>query len=97
MIWKKGPDNLQLTPPHDIHNQKIKDYLPRGEGASVLLKLMEKVILFFPFLLLILTVKRRGIRLLIQFGYGGRAKTVFSPFYGKVWTKGCRYFRGGSN
>lgn len=42
MVWRNGRDRLDLTPPHDISGRKIKEYLPRGDGAEVLLGLMEK-------------------------------------------------------
>ncbi|MFB0560462.1 MAG: cofactor-independent phosphoglycerate mutase [Candidatus Lokiarchaeia archaeon] len=35
-------EKAQCTPPHDITNQIIKSYLPRGEGSEILLELMEK-------------------------------------------------------
>jgi 2,3-bisphosphoglycerate-independent phosphoglycerate mutase len=41
MVWKDGKDKLKLTPPHDISGKGIKDYMPRGEGADVLIKLMS--------------------------------------------------------
>lgn len=36
MIWDNGPYSWKLTPPHDIINQKITDYLPKGEGCEVI-------------------------------------------------------------
>ncbi len=39
MIWHKGPNGLNLTPPHDISDKKITDYLPDNKK---LLYLMEK-------------------------------------------------------
>lgn len=41
-IWKKGMWKMHTTPPHDIMGKKIKDYLPRGEGAQEVINLMEK-------------------------------------------------------
>ncbi len=40
-VWKGGPASDETTPPHDITNQKIKEYLPKGEGAEDLMKLMR--------------------------------------------------------
>jgi len=40
MVWPDGNDRVETTPPHDIHGKKITEYLPRGEGADVLLDLM---------------------------------------------------------
>ncbi len=41
MVWPKGNDAVETTPPHDIHGKKITEYLPKGEGAEFLLDLME--------------------------------------------------------
>jgi 2,3-bisphosphoglycerate-independent phosphoglycerate mutase len=40
MVWPGGNDAVETTPPHDIHGKKITEYLPRGEGAELLLDLM---------------------------------------------------------
>ncbi|HTP06169.1 MAG TPA: cofactor-independent phosphoglycerate mutase [Nitrospirota bacterium] len=41
MVWKGGKDKIDCTPPHDIQDKDIQDYLPRGEGDEVLNALME--------------------------------------------------------
>jgi 2,3-bisphosphoglycerate-independent phosphoglycerate mutase len=41
MVWPGGNDAVETTPPHDIHGKKITEYLPRGDGAELLLDLME--------------------------------------------------------
>ncbi len=38
----KGGGALKTTPPHDISDKKIDDYLPKGAGADKLLGLMER-------------------------------------------------------
>ncbi|MCR4435987.1 MAG: cofactor-independent phosphoglycerate mutase [Clostridiales bacterium] len=40
MIWKNGPQGFQFTPPHDILEKRISEYLPRGENSKVLLDMM---------------------------------------------------------
>jgi phosphoglycerate mutase (EC 5.4.2.1) len=40
LIWKNGLLNLNLTPPHDILDKKIADYLPQGEDNKILLDMM---------------------------------------------------------
>lgn len=40
IVWEGGPDNNILTPPHDILDKKISDFLPRGPGSSALLDMM---------------------------------------------------------
>jgi 2,3-bisphosphoglycerate-independent phosphoglycerate mutase len=41
MVWKGGKDKIECTPPHDILDKDIQDYLPRGEGDEVINSLME--------------------------------------------------------
>ncbi len=41
MVWRDGKEKMDSTPPHDITDQKIANYLPKGEGSDRLLKLME--------------------------------------------------------
>ncbi|HEY4707172.1 MAG TPA: cofactor-independent phosphoglycerate mutase [Thermodesulfobacteriota bacterium] len=40
MVWKDGEKALKTTPPHDISDKVIDDYLPRGERAEKLVRLM---------------------------------------------------------
>lgn len=42
MVWSNGPDGFKLTPPHDILEKGIKNYLPQGENASRLFKMMKE-------------------------------------------------------
>ncbi len=43
LIWKNGIDKeLSLTPPHDISDRKIGEYLPGGSDGKYLLDLMVK-------------------------------------------------------
>ncbi len=42
LVWRKGKDRLELTPPHDISGKPIAGFLPRGDGADTLLRLMER-------------------------------------------------------
>jgi 2,3-bisphosphoglycerate-independent phosphoglycerate mutase len=41
LVWKNGKDTLRTTPPHDITGCAVKDYLPHGDGADVVLRLMR--------------------------------------------------------
>jgi len=36
LVWKGGSTNVELTPPHDISDKKITDYLPKGDNADKL-------------------------------------------------------------
>lgn len=39
MVWHNGKQNLELTPPHDISDRKITDYLPKEQ---IILDMMVK-------------------------------------------------------
>ncbi len=41
MVWKDGKEKVECTPPHDIQDKDIQDYLPRGEGDETINALME--------------------------------------------------------
>ena len=41
-VWDGGSTNVNLTPPHDISDRKIGDYLPKGDGADILLDMMKR-------------------------------------------------------
>jgi 2,3-bisphosphoglycerate-independent phosphoglycerate mutase len=41
MVWRNGPQEFQLTPPHDISDQQITAYLPKGNQSDLLLSLMK--------------------------------------------------------
>jgi 2,3-bisphosphoglycerate-independent phosphoglycerate mutase len=42
MVWKNGHADVECTPPHDILEKEISDYLPSGRGEKVLRELMIK-------------------------------------------------------
>lgn len=42
LVWDGGSTKVGLTPPHDISDKKITDYLPRGENSEKLLEMMKK-------------------------------------------------------
>lgn len=41
MVWRGGKEKMETTPPHDITDQKIGNYLPKGDGAERLIDLMN--------------------------------------------------------
>ncbi len=41
LVWRNGKDSMTATPPHDISGKRIVEYLPSGEGADELIKLMN--------------------------------------------------------
>ena len=42
MIWDNGPYAWNLTPPHDILGQKVKDYMPKGTGSEIIEEMTKK-------------------------------------------------------
>lgn len=46
LVWKGKGDKIKTTPPHDITEQEIGEYLPTGEGAQALIKLMTDTQIF---------------------------------------------------
>lgn len=42
LIWRSGPAETRLIPPHDITDRVIEEYLPAGPGGEPLLALMER-------------------------------------------------------
>jgi len=41
LVWKGGKASVECTPPHDIQDKDVTDYLPRGDGDDVINQLME--------------------------------------------------------
>ncbi len=41
MVWGNGAKKIKTVPPHDISDKAIGPYLPKGDGADKLLKVME--------------------------------------------------------
>lgn len=42
LVWDKGPMDFTLTPPHDILEKRIGDYMPKGEGSEYIYDMMKK-------------------------------------------------------
>lgn len=42
LVWSGGPEDFDLTPPHDISDRPIADHLPKGPASATLLRLMEE-------------------------------------------------------
>ncbi len=42
LVWDGGSTDVTLTPPHDISDRKVTEYLPKGKGADVLLEIMKR-------------------------------------------------------
>lgn len=42
LVWQGGSMNVSLTPPHDISDRKIGQYLPKGDNSEKILEMMKK-------------------------------------------------------
>lgn len=42
LVWKEGKMNLETTPPHDILEKKIKNFVPRGDDSLKINEFMKK-------------------------------------------------------
>jgi 2,3-bisphosphoglycerate-independent phosphoglycerate mutase len=42
LVWRNGSDQMTLTPPHDISDRVVADYLPQGPGSEKLMQMMEE-------------------------------------------------------
>ncbi len=42
MVWDEGPYEWDLTPPHDILEREVGEYLPKGKGSEIIEKMMRK-------------------------------------------------------
>jgi 2,3-bisphosphoglycerate-independent phosphoglycerate mutase len=41
MVWRGGKDGMKSTPPHDITSKAILEFLPQGDGADILINIMN--------------------------------------------------------
>lgn len=90
MVWKGGPVDLKLTPPHDISERVIGSYLPKGDKAGELLKLMMDSNKFLPEHPVNLMRKSKGLRLSTSiwiWGHGRRP--TLETFYKKYGLTGA--------
>lgn len=89
MVWEGGSLKVRLTPPHDISDQKIKDYLPAGEGADTILDLMkqsEKILKSHPVNQARIAAGKRPATSIWIWGEG--SKPMLDSFEGKFGLKG---------
>ncbi len=42
MVWDNGSLNVELTPPHDILERRLGDYMPKGDGAQLIADMQKK-------------------------------------------------------
>ncbi len=42
MVWRAGKEKMETTPPHDITDQAIGAYFPKGDGAELIMDLQRR-------------------------------------------------------
>jgi len=88
-VWEGGSLNVELTPPHDISDRKIKDYLPKGEGSEKILDMMkrsEKILREHPVNKARVSAGKNPATSIWIWGEG--SKPQLDSFYGKYNIKG---------
>jgi len=83
LVWHQGPTDFNLTPPHDISDRKITDYLPRGESGEVLLNLMKASNRFLTDHPVNRDRVARGYDRQIHCGFGARGRSRRYQAFGK--------------
>ena len=81
MIWRNGKEAMQTTPPHDILDKEVIDYLPKGEGASTLVKLMSDSQLFLKDHPVNKRRQERGLKPANSIWLWGQGKKPYFPPY----------------
>ncbi len=81
MIWKNGKEAMQTTPPHDILDREVIDYLPKGEGASTLVRLMSDSQLFLKDHPVNKRRQERGLKPANSIWLWGQGKKPYFPSY----------------
>lgn len=90
MIWKNGPDDLILTPPHDISKQTVHPHLPQGKGAEILLDFMRQSMEILQQHPINQKRKEQGLPLANSLWFWGQGKKPYLPsFQEKFGIKGA--------
>lgn len=90
MVWDGAPQDFTLTPPHDISDRKIADYLPRGSRADAVLAMMEKSYALLKDHPVNAARRARGLRRPTASGCGGTVPSRSFPRSGKNTAFGAR-------
>lgn len=83
-VWNNAPESFKLTPPHDISDRKIKDYLPSDEKILELMKKSEKILKNHPINQKRIAEGKNPATSMWIWGEGKRpALSSFADLYGK--------------
>ncbi len=90
MTWKGGESKMATTPPHDISDKEVIDYMPSGEGSKTIVKLMSDSQIFLKDHPVNIDREKRGLfpaNSIWLWGQGRRP--AFPAFYDTYGTKGA--------
>lgn len=90
LIANKKTEKTECTPPHDITNQIIDPYLPRGQGSEILLELIRKsqeILENHPINIKRIQVKKTPANSIWPWGQG--KKPILQSFQEKFGVKGA--------
>lgn len=86
MVWDNGPEGLDLTPPHDISDKKIADYLPKNKIILDMMMKSSELLKNHP---VNIDRVKRGLRPANSIWLWGEGKKpALSSFYEKFGVKG---------
>jgi 2,3-bisphosphoglycerate-independent phosphoglycerate mutase len=90
LLWRNGSTNFDLTPPHDIIDQRIAPFLPKGRDSKVILQMMEDSTRFLTEHPVNRERMRRGLRPANSIWIWGQGKKPAIPsFHEKYGLKGA--------
>jgi len=85
MLWKNGPLSFDLTPPHDILDKCIAEYLPKGEHSKIILDMMTESCRFLSQHPVNLDRMRRGLKPANSLWIWGQGKKPAVPSFFKLY------------
>ncbi len=90
LVWRGGPADTALIPPHDIPGRVVKDYLPAGAGAEVLGGLMTESSKLLPAHPVNRERRARGLREANSIWFWGQGRRpALPPFYDRYRLAGA--------
>lgn len=85
LVWRDGTLDFELTPPHDISDRKVTEYLPKGSKATVLQDIMEKSYEILKNHPVNLKRKERGLRTANSLWIWGEGKKATLPPFEELY------------
>ena len=90
VIWKEGQAEMLTTPPHDILDKEVVDFMPSGDGSHRIIRLMSDSQIFLKDHPVNRDRQARGLVPANSIWLWGQGrKPYFAPFYEKFRAKGA--------